>query len=91
MKNKKCMVTIIQTRTLKYFGYIIRQSSLNRTLLERKVNGGRGRGRLRATWPTDIIHRTGFKYEYAVRTTYDRDKWRTIIAYNPQQKDGTND
>jgi hypothetical protein len=90
MKITKRLLPTIQTRKLKYFGHITRHSSLQRMLLEGKVNGRRGRGRPRATWITDIAQWTGLKYAAAVRTADDREKWRTI-ASNPQQKDGTPD
>ena len=66
----------MQTKKLKYFGHIIRQNgdTLHRTLLDRKANGLRGRGRPRATWTTNIMKWTGLDYEQAVRLVQDHQK-----------------
>ena len=79
----------IQTKKLKYFGHIIRQSGepLYRTVLDGKVNGARGRGRPREKWSNNITKWTGLQYHQAVRLAQQRQQWRTI-ASNPQQ-DGT--
>ena len=46
-KCKKSLLNIIMRRKLQYFGYIIRKSSLQKLLLEGKVDGKRQRGRPR--------------------------------------------
>ena len=79
----------MQCKKLKYFGHIIRQEdTLQRTVLDGKVNGKRGRGRPRTKWTTNIEKWTGLRYHQAVRQSHDRMKWRTI-ASNPLSEDGT--
>ena len=78
----------IQSKKLKYFGHIIRHDSLQRTILDGKVNGTRGRGRPRTTWTTNICQWSYLRYPQAVQKAQSRDEWRTI-ASNPFQKDGT--
>lgn len=87
---KKRLFNLIQTKKLKYFGHIIRQSgdTLHRTVLDGKVNGKRGRGRPRIKWTTNITKWTGLEYHQAVRLAQHRQEWRTI-ASNPRQEDGT--
>ena len=87
---KERLYKIIQCKKLKYFGHIIRQSgdTIQRTVLDGKVNGARGRGRPRTKWTTNITKWTGLKYHQAVRQAQHRQEWRTI-ASNPRQEDGT--
>ena len=70
----------IQIKKLKYFGHFVRQSTVQRTFLEGKVNGRRGKHR--ATWLNNISQRTGLKYAEAIRATYHRDEWRSIGGHS---------
>ena len=44
----------IKQRKLKYAGHILRHDSIQKTLLEGKINGKPGRGRPRHTWFNNI-------------------------------------
>ena len=86
---KERLLKIIQCKKLKYFGHMIRQKdTLQRTILDGKINGKRGRGRPRTKWTTNITKWTGLRYEQAVAKAHQRQEWRTI-ASNPRQEDGT--
>ena len=87
---KKRLMTIIQTKKLKYFGHIVRHGgeSLHRVILDGKVDGKRGRGRPRSTWSSNITHWSGISYPMAVRIAQKRGIWRTI-ASNPRPEEGT--
>ena len=76
----------IEKKKLKYFGHFVRHSILQRTLLDGKVNGRRGRPR--ATWFNNINQWTSLKYTEAVGTTFHHDEWRSI-ASNPMSEGGT--
>ena len=80
----------IKSRKLRYFGHISRQNSLQKLLLEGKINGKRGRVRPRTSWYSNIKELTGLKYQEAVRISEKRDEWRTI-ASNHLTEDGTTD
>ena len=71
--NSADLYKSVQIKKLKYFGHFVRHSTLQRTFLEGKVNGRRGRGRPRATWFNNISQWIGLKYAEAVRATYHRD------------------
>ena len=86
--NSTDLYQIIQIKKLKYSGHFVRQRTLQRTLLEGKVNGRRGRGRSMATRYNYTSQWTALKYAEAVRATYHRDEWRSI-ACNPLSEDGT--
>lgn len=80
---------IIQCKKLKYFGHMIRKNdTIQRSVLDGKVNGKRGRGRPRTKWTTNIEKWTGLSYHQAVRQAQDREEWRTIASY-PRQEAGT--
>ena len=87
INNKERMMRKIERKKLKYFGHIIRQDSLHRSILDGKVNGKRGPGRPRTKWTTNVCRWTGQPYEEAVRLAQDRLVWRAI-ASDPLQ-DGT--
>ena len=57
------------------FCHTIRQNdALQRSVLDGKVNGKRGRSRPRMKWTSNVEKWTGMKYHQAVRQTHDRDK-----------------
>ena len=91
---KDRLIKIIQCKKLKYFGHIIRHDdTLQRTVLDGRVNGKRGRGRPRTKWTTNIEKWTGMGYHQAVRRTHDRKKCGeplhpTLIKRTEQDDDG---
>ena len=62
MKLQKRLFTTSQIRKLKYFVHMNRHSSMHTTLLNDRVNGKRGRGRLRPSWISNIKERTMKSY-----------------------------
>jgi len=45
---------ISEKRKCKYFGYLTRENSIQRLILEGKIEGIRGKGRLRVQWMDNI-------------------------------------
>ena len=82
MNEKRKLINILKDRKLKYFGHLIRLNNIYRTLLERYIDGKRGRGRPRMSWYDSIKEWTGMRYERAKRTAMDRDKWRATVSSN---------
>ena len=78
----------IKQRKLAYFGHIIRRDGLQRSLLEGKINGKRGRGRPKMKWIDNIKEWTGLTYYECVRRSGDRELWRSMTA-QLLQADGT--
>ena len=58
--EKPSLTKNIIKRKLQYFGHIIRQDSLQKLLIEGKVDRKRGRGRPRRTWLSDVTGWTGY-------------------------------
>ena len=67
-------------RKLRFYGHIQRQAnSLERDVLEGRVNGKRSRGRQKMTWQNNISAWTGMSMATARISVLDRDEWRRII------------
>ena len=80
-KCKGSLLNIIMKRKLQYFGHIIRKSSLQRLLLEGKVDGKRQRGRPRRMWMDDIKGWTNKRsYAECLRDAQYRTAWRAMTA-----------
>ena len=81
--EKPSLTKNIVKRKLQYFGHIIRQDSLQKFLIEGKVDRKRGRGRPRRTWLSDVTGWTGYNLVQCVREAVNRKCWRDITASAP--------
>ena len=80
-KCKRSLLSIITKKKLQYFGHIIRKNSLEKLLLEGKVDGKRQRARPRRMWMDDIKGWTNkSSYAECVRDAQDRTVWRAMTA-----------
>ena len=70
---------IAKTRKMKYFGHVKRHESLEKLVMEGKIDGKRGRGRPRRSWDDDIKEWTGRNVVCAGRLAMDRRKYREMI------------
>jgi len=81
MAKCRSLVNIIMKRKLQYFGHIICKSSLQRLLLEGKVDGKRQRGRPRRMWMDNIKGWTNKRSSAeCVRDAQDQTVWRAMTA-----------
>lgn len=78
--SNKSIINIIKERKIKYCGHILRHDSLQKELLEGKVNGKRGRGRPRKRWFDNIKEWTGKSFVECKRLAQKRGDWRKMIA-----------
>ena len=69
--TKTSLIQTIKQRKLAYFGHISRRDGLQRSLLEGKINGKRGRGRPKMNWIDNIKEWTGLTYYECVRISGD--------------------
>ena len=77
---KRSLITIITKRKCQYFGHLIRRNGIQRTLLEAKIEGKRGRGRPRVMWMDNIKDWTKRNYGECVWLAEDRYKWRSMTV-----------
>ena len=73
----------IAQRKLRYFGHIIRHTSLERDIIQGQTEGLRGRGRPPTSWMDDIRALTGGTVVQATRLACNRAAWRALISATP--------
>ena len=78
--KRKEITNTIRVRKAKYFGHIKRHESLQRTILEGKIEGKRGRGRRTTSWTGNIEAYVRQPINICGRLVQDRRKWRTSTS-----------
>ena len=74
------LLPTIKKRKCPYFGHVIRARSIQKLLLEDKIEGKRGRGRPLITWMKNIKEWLGHTYSGCVRGAEDRTSCSSMIA-----------
>ena len=89
MKTSLKLMKIFKKRKCEYFGHVIRRpSSIQRLLLEGRIDRKRGRGRPRTIWMDSIKDLLNLSYKECVRNAENRKKWRSI-TFNLLRADKT--
>ena len=81
LKNTE-LVLSIKKKKLTYYGHVRRHHSLQKLVLEGKVDGKRGRGRRRKSWAGNVSEMTKMRMaQCSVKTlSLDRSEWRTMVS-----------
>ena len=78
--EKKRLSTKINAHTLAYFGHIARRhDSLEKIIIQGKIDGSRGRGRPKALWFDRIKALVGCLTYDIYKLTKDRSQWRAMM------------
>ncbi|GFR91494.1 endonuclease-reverse transcriptase [Elysia marginata] len=85
LKHTELMKTT-KTRQLAYYGHIRRHQSLQKSIMEGKINGKRQRGRKRKSWLGNIEETTTRRINECCEVALDREEWRRTIASNLWQE-----
>ncbi|KAG1648356.1 hypothetical protein GQR58_029909 [Nymphon striatum] len=72
---------------LGYYGHIRRHDSIQRTTLDGKVQGKRGRGRRRNCWTLDIQEISKYKINQRCEIAKDRERWRAMVSNLKKEKE----
>ena len=76
--NSELLAMVIRNK-LKWFGHIIRSTTMYKTLIQGNIDGKRRRGRPKMQWHDNIVEWTGLGLEGAMLRTKNREGWKTII------------
>ena len=79
LKNTE-LVLSIKKKKLAYYGHVRRHHSLQKLVLEGKVDGKRGRGRRRKSWAGNVSDMTKMSMAQCSVKALDRSEWRTMIS-----------
>ncbi|GFS21492.1 endonuclease-reverse transcriptase [Elysia marginata] len=80
------LLKTIKTRQLAYYGHIRRHQSLQKTIMEGKINGKRQRGRKRKSWLGNMEETTTRRINECCEVALNREEWRRTIASNLWQE-----
>ena len=72
--------TIVQRRTLQWYGHVFRSSGLAKTILQGTVKGGRRQGGQRKRRENNIREWTGPEFAKSQKAVENREKWRKLVA-----------
>ena len=70
----------IKEKNLAYYKHVRRHRSLQKLVLEGKVDGKRGRERRRKSWTGNVSERTKMSMAQSSVKTLDRCEWRTMVS-----------
>ncbi|RUS89328.1 hypothetical protein EGW08_002935 [Elysia chlorotica] len=75
------LLQLIQKRKLAYYGHIRRHCSIQKRVVEGKVEGKRGRGRKRQSWLANIQETSKLRLSVTCEAALDRERWRRMTAH----------
>ena len=84
LKDTEIVITV-KRRKLAYYGHIRRHNTIQKTILEGKIEGKRGRGRRRKSWIENVEETSGMRINQCGVEAVDRNKWR-VMASNLQRE-----
>ncbi|GFR60129.1 endonuclease-reverse transcriptase [Elysia marginata] len=78
--NSTELLRSIKKKKNSYFGHTKRHESLQKLILEGKVDRSRDRGRRRKSWTTNIAEMTNMRVNAAAEAAMEREGWRSMAS-----------
>jgi hypothetical protein len=72
---------------MAFYGHVRRHDTLQKKILEGKIEGKRGRGRRRKSWIENIEEITGKKINQCCEIAKNRNKWRAMTSNLLREKE----
>ena len=79
-KRTELMTTVRQRKT-RYYGHLRRHQSIQKQIMEGKIEGKRGRGRRRVSWLENVSSYMKCPINQCAEMALDRKRWPTITSY----------
>ena len=79
LKNTE-LVLSIKKKKLAYYGHVKRHRSLQKLVLESRVDGKRGRRRRRKSWTGNVSEMTKMSMAQCSVKALGRNEWRTMVS-----------
>ena len=70
----------VKKRQLAYYGHVRRHETLQKMVLEGKINGKRARGKPRKTWIQNVVATAGKKINRCSELALEREQWRSMVS-----------
>ncbi|GFR65030.1 endonuclease-reverse transcriptase [Elysia marginata] len=80
LNSTELLRSVKKKKKLSYFEHTKRHKSLQKLLLEGKVDGSRGRGRRRKSWTTNIAEMTNVRVNATAKAVMEREDWRSMAS-----------
>ena len=84
------LLPTIKRRKFCWFGHVVRNKSLSKTILQGYTEGSRSRGRQRRLWVDNLKDWSGKSVDYLTRLAENRPRWYSAVAdfVAPRRSDG---
>ena len=80
-QRSRHLLAEVKKRQLKYYGHVRRHESLQKVVLEGKIDGKRARGKPRKSWIGNVVATTGSKIKKnCSELTLERERWRYMVS-----------
>ena len=73
-------LTSVKRRKLEWYEHVTQSSGLAKTILQRTVQRGRRRGRLRKRWEDSIKEWTGLEWNILLWKAENSEEWRKLVV-----------